>query len=472
MLFSSDTFLYYFLPAVLALYFIAPMPRGSTSVRNTVLLLASVVFYAWGGPSYALLMLGQVLSGWGFGLLIDRWRGRRPLARAALIGSIVVGIGGLMFFKYTDFFIENVNSLLGLSVNALKIALPIGISFYTFQILSYDFDLYMGRTQVQRNFFTLATYVTLFPQLIAGPIVRYVDVERELHSRTHTLAEFASGARRFVVGLGKKVLIANVLGELVAIYKSSNENSALFAWMYVAAYSLHIYFDFSGYSDMAIGIGRMFGFKFLENFNYPYIADSITEFWRRWHISLSSWFRDYVYIPLGGNRVTAGRQTFNILVVWFLTGFWHGAGWTFIVWGMFFALMLLVEKFALGKLLKKLPRPVSHIYVLLCVAISWVFFDAPDMASAARTVASMFAGADSLAGRESLYYLRSYAVPLIAAAIGATPLPAAIAARLSRGRRGAAVMTAAEPLFVAVLLVLVTAYLVDGSFNPFIYFRF
>jgi alginate O-acetyltransferase complex protein AlgI len=256
------------------------------------------------------------------------------------VGAIVVGIGGLMFFKYTDFFIDNANRLLGSSVKALKLALPIGISFYTFQILSYDFDLYMGKTQVQRNPFTLATYVTLFPQLIAGPIVRYVDVERELRSRTHTLAEFSSGVTRFVVGLGKKVLIANVLGELVDIYKRSGEDSALFAWLYVVAYSLHIYFDFSGYSDMAIGMGRMFGFKFLENFNYPYIAGSITEFWRRWHISLSSWFRDYVYIPLGGNRVTASRQMLNILIVWFLTGFWHGAGWNFIAWGMFFAVLL------------------------------------------------------------------------------------------------------------------------------------
>ncbi|MDR2356944.1 MAG: MBOAT family protein [Oscillospiraceae bacterium] len=472
MLFSSITFLYYFLPVVTALYFIAPMPRGSTAARNAVLLLASVTFYAWGEPVYVLLMLGQALSGWIFGLLIDRARGNRRLARAALLGSIIAGIGGLMFFKYTDFLIGNVNSLFGLSVGALKIALPIGISFYTFQILSYDFDLYLGKTSVQRNFFTLATYVTLFPQLIAGPIVRYVDVERELRSRSHTLADFASGARRFIVGLGKKVLIANVLGELVAVYKSSDENSALFAWLYAAAYSLHIYFDFSGYSDMAIGMGRMFGFKFLENFNYPYIADSITDFWRRWHISLSSWFRDYVYIPLGGNRVKPARHMFNILVVWFLTGFWHGAGWNFIVWGMFFAFWLLVEKFALGKLLKKLPRPVSRVYVLLCVAVSWAFFDAPDIPSAARTVTSMFAGADSLAGRESLYYLRSYAAPLIAAAIGATPLPATLIGKLGRARAGAAVLTVAEPLFLAALLVLVTAYLVDGSFNPFIYFRF
>jgi alginate O-acetyltransferase complex protein AlgI len=472
MVFSSIPFLYYLFPAVLALYFIAPMPRGSTAIRNGVLLLASIVFYAWGEPVYVLLMLAQALSGWGFGLLMHRWRERRALARAALVGSIIVGIGGLMFFKYTDFLLENVDSLFSLSIGALGIALPIGISFYTFQILSYDFDLYMGRTQVQRNFFTLATYVMLFPQLIAGPIVRYVDVERELRARTHTLAEFAPGVRRFAVGLGKKVLIANVLGELVDIYKNSGENSALFSWIYIVAYSLHIYFDFSGYSDMAIGMGHMFGFKFLENFNYPYIAGSITEFWRRWHISLSSWFRDYVYIPLGGNRVTAARQTFNILVVWFLTGFWHGAGWTFIAWGMFFAALLLIEKFALGKLLKKLPRPISHAYVLLCVIISWAFFDAPDMAGAARTVANLFGGAGALAGPQSLYYLRSYAVTLAVAAIGATPLPAAIAARLSRRRLGEAILTVAEPLFVAAVLILVTAYLVDGSFNPFIYFRF
>jgi alginate O-acetyltransferase complex protein AlgI len=472
MLFSSITFLYYFLPAVLTLYFILPTPRGSTAIRNTTLLLASVVFYAWGEPRYVLLMLAQTFFGWGFGLLIDRWRGRRKLMRAALIGAIIAGVGGLMFFKYTNFFIENANSLLGLSIRALNIALPIGISFYTFQILSYDFDLYMGKTTVQRNFFELSTYVTLFPQLIAGPIVRYVDIERELRSRVCTLPDFALGVRRFVCGLGKKVLLANTLGELVDIYKNSGENSALFTWLYVAAYSLHIYFDFSGYSDMAIGMGRMFGFKFLENFNYPYIAGSITEFWRRWHISLSSWFRDYVYIPLGGNRVAPPRQTLNILIVWFLTGFWHGAGWNFIAWGMFFAVMLLAEKFALGKYLKKLPRLVSHIYVLLCVSLSWVFFDAPDMGSAARTVASMFSGAGGFAGPQSLYYLRSYLVPLAAAALGATPLPSALAARLARGQTGARVLTAAEPVLTAALLILVTAYLVDGSFNPFIYFRF
>jgi D-alanyl-lipoteichoic acid acyltransferase DltB (MBOAT superfamily) len=313
----------------------------------------------------------------------------------------------------------------------LGLALPIGISFYTFQILSYTIDLYRGDASLQRNFFTFSTYVMLFPQLIAGPIVRYVDVERELAARAHTMARFAQGARRFVVGLGKKVLIANVLGELVDIYKKSGDRSALFAWLYIAAYALHIYFDFSGYSDMAIGMGHMFGFHFLENFNYPYISRSITEFWRRWHISLSTWFRDYVYIPLGGNRVAAPRYVLNIFVVWFLTGFWHGAGWNFIVWGLYFAVLLMLEKYVLGKALARLPAAVPHALVLLLVMVGWVFFDAADLRGALSTLSVMFgAGAGELASAEAAYYLRSYLVPLLAAAVGCTPLPSALARRL------------------------------------------
>jgi alginate O-acetyltransferase complex protein AlgI len=472
MLFSSVTFLYYFLPVVLAVYFLVPMPRGSTALRNVVLLAASIVFYMWGEPVFVLVMLGQTVSGWVFGLLIEKWRDQPRKAKAALVWAIIVSLAALGFFKYADFFIENISSLIGIPLAALKIALPIGISFYTFQILSYDIDLYRGNANIQRNFLSFATYVTIFPPLIAGPIVRYVQIENELSRRQTTLSDFAYGIRRFVIGLGKKVLIANVLGELVAIYKGSDEASLLFVWLYVCAYALHIYFDFSGYSDMAIGIGRMFGFRFPENFNYPYIAASVTDFWRRWHISLSSWFRDYVYIPLGGNRVTPLRHIFNILLVWFLTGFWHGAGWNFILWGLFYAGLLLLEKYAIGGVLQKLPI-LSHFFVIVCFLISWVFFDASSLTEAAGRLGMMFgAGADMKTGPESLYYLRSYLVPLLAAGVGATPLPARIAGAVFGTAQGAKVRMVAEPLFLAVILITVTAFLVDGSFNPFIYFRF
>ncbi|MDR1605137.1 MAG: MBOAT family protein [Gracilibacteraceae bacterium] len=468
MLFSSVTFLYWFLPIVLALYFITPRPGGSLRWRNAILLIASLVFYAWGEPVYVLLMAAEAVSGWLGGLLIDRWRGR-PGARAALVCSLAVGIGGLMFFKYADFFLANVNTLFGAGLSLLRLALPIGISFYTFQIMSYTIDLYRGRTAVQRSLAAFCTYVMLFPQLIAGPIVRYVDVEKELTGRRHTPLDFALGARRFIIGLSKKVLIANVLGELADLGKNSTENSLLFAWLYIVAYAFHIYFDFSGYSDMAIGLGRMFGFHFLENFNYPYIARSVTEFWRRWHISLSGWFRDYVYIPLGGNRVAPARHIFNILFVWFLTGFWHGAGWNFILWGLYFALLLLLEKYALHSLLARLPRPFAHAWVALCVLVSWAFFDAPNLAAALAVIGHMFGlGLDMVVGPESLYYLRSYAVPLLLACLGCTPLPARLWGGWAATRRKAAL----EACAVAVLLLLVTAYLVDGSFNPFIYFRF
>jgi alginate O-acetyltransferase complex protein AlgI len=449
-----------------------PTPNGSPRLRNGVLLIASVLFYAWGEPVYVLVMIGQSFAGWFFGLLIERWRGRTA-SRAALVGSVAVGLAGLMFFKYSNFFIENINAVFHSSVALLSLAMPIGISFYTFQILSYTIDLYRGKAEVQRNFFTFSTYVMLFPQLIAGPIVRYVDVARELENRKTTIRRFSLGARRFVLGLGKKVLIANVLGELVDICKNSGENSVLMAWLYIVAYTFHIYFDFSGYSDMAIGLGRIFGFRFLENFNYPYIAKSITDFWRRWHMSLSSWFRDYVYIPLGGNRVAASRHVFNILVVWLLTGFWHGAGWNFIVWGLYFAVLLLLEKFVLAKLLKRLPSFVLHIYVLLCVFLSWTFFDAPNLGASVSMLSNMFGlNGQRFAGIESLYYLRSYLVPLLIAAIGCTPLPARTMALLGEKRLIGRCMVILEPVFIAVLLVIITSYLVDGSFNPFIYFRF
>lgn len=465
MLFSSVTFLYYFLPAFLILYFAVP-----GKLKNTVILLGSLFFYAWGEPVYVLLMLGSTLAAYLLGLVIEKFRGK-PLSRAAMIASVVIGIGLLGVFKYADFFISSFNAATGLSLSLLRIALPIGISFYTFQILSYTIDLYRGRAEVQKNPINFAAYVTLFPQLIAGPIVRYTDVAAELDSRKHTAAGFTSGCVRFIIGLGKKVLLANTLGELCSIYKSSDEKSVLFAWLYIIAYALHIYFDFSGYSDMAIGLGRILGFNFPENFNYPYISASITEFWRRWHISLGSWFRDYVYIPLGGNRCGTARHIFNILVVWLLTGLWHGAGWTFVAWGLYFALFLLLEKFVIFRYFKNIPKAVMHLYTVVVLLLGWVLFDASSLAAALSTVGLLFGIGGSFAGGDVLYYLRSYGLLLIVGIIGATPLPKLLADRLSASRaRGA--MTVLEPIAVAAVLLVCTAYLVDGSYNPFIYFRF
>ena len=469
MVFSNPSFLYYFLPIVLILYFIMPMPKGSPKLRNLILLVASLIFYAWGEPKYVFLMAAQCVSAWGFGLLIDKYRGKKASKTYMLI-SVFVSLSGLIFFKYANFFIGNINKAISANIPLVSLLMPIGISFYTFQIMSYTVDLYRGDTEVQRNVMYFSTYVVLFPQLIAGPIVRYVDVAREIVKREHTLPRFAMGARRFAVGLGKKMLLANMFGELVNIYKQSGNTSVLFTWIYVAAYALQVYFDFSAYSDMAIGMGHILGFKFLENFNYPYIADSITNFWRRWHMSLSSWFRDYVYIPLGGNRVSSPRFVFNIMVVWMLTGFWHGADWNFILWGGFFGIVLLVEKFFLAKVLERTPRAIRHVYVMLVVFVSWVFFDAAGFNEAFATIGRMFgAGASSFAGQEALYYLRSYAIPLVIGILGATPLLKNIAEKLSKKN---ALATVLEPATMVLLLAAATANMVDGSFNPFIYFRF
>ncbi len=466
MLFSSIPFLFYFLPCVLILYFLVP-----DKLKNLVLLLASLFFYGWGEPRYLVFMLVSITQGYVFGLLIEKYR-KRKTAKFLLTGTVLISLGLLGYCKYADFFIRNFNAVTGLSLPLLKIALPIGISFYTFQILSYDVDVYRGQVGAQRSFINLAAYVSMFPQLIAGPIVRYSDVARQLEQRSHTLAGAAQGARRFVIGLAKKILIANVLGELVAIFKASSQPSVLFYWVYAVSYTLHIYFDFSGYSDMAIGLGRIFGFDFPENFNYPYISGTITEFWRRWHISLSSWFRDYLYIPLGGNRVSKGRNLFNIFVVWMATGFWHGAAWNFVLWGVLFALLLMAEKLWLLKPLKKC-RVVNHVYVLLTVIISFVIFDASSIQGAFAYIAAMFGGAGLPAvTAETLYYLRSYAMVLILGVVGATPLMKKLVGRIRVSRAGGNVLNALEPVLLLAALVVCTAFLIDGSFNPFLYFRF
>ena len=467
MLFSSIPFLFYFLPCVLILYLIAPK-----CLKNTVLLLSSLVFYAWGEPRYVIWMLLAITLGYIFGLLIERFKEKKRISKLFMILSVASSLAMLGYFKYVDFFIGNFNAITGLSIPLLKIALPIGISFYTFQILSYTVDVYRGNVAAQKNPIDLAAYVALFPQLIAGPIVRYSDVAEQLKSRTHTLEKTVLGARRFMIGLGKKILIANILGELCDTFRASDDKSVLFFWLYAVAYSLHIYFDFSGYSDMAIGLGKLFGFDFLENFNYPYISASITEFWRRWHMSLGSWFRDYVYIPLGGNRVSRMRHLFNIFVVWMLTGFWHGAAWNFIGWGLFFAVLLMVEKLWLLKYLKK-SRVLSHIYVVVLIIISFVIFDASSMGQAFSYIGSMFgAGGYPLVSTEFLYYLRSYGVVLILGIIGATPLPKKLWNRIAATGIGSNIMTFAEPIALSALLLCCSAYLVDGSYNPFLYFRF
>ena len=465
MLFSSIPFLYYFLPLVLAVYFLTP-----ARFRNAVLLLASLIFYAWGEPKYVLLMLASILSGYGFGLLQERYRGQKG-AKLVCGLSVAVSLSFLLYFKYADFFLENFNAATGLGVPLLRIALPIGISFYTFQIISYTVDVYRGEP-AQKNLIHLAAYVAMFPQLIAGPIVRYSDIAQQLEHRSHSTALAAEGVRRFLIGLGKKILIANQLGELCSVFRASDEKSVLFYWLYAVAFALHIYFDFSGYSDMAIGLGKVFGFPFLENFNYPYISASITEFWRRWHISLGTWFRDYVYIPLGGNRVGRARQLLNILVVWMLTGFWHGAAWNFVVWGLMFAVLLIMEKLWLLKPLSKC-RPLAHLYVVFFVVISFVIFNAENMGQALSDIGGLFgAGGIPLVSAEAVYCLRSFALVLILAVLGATPLLRNGLVRLSQYPTAGKVLNALEPFTLFVLLLVMTGYLVDGSFNPFLYFRF
>lgn len=466
MLFSSIPFLYTFLPCVLIVYFLVP-----NCLKNAVLLLSSLFFYAWGEPRFVVFMVIAIIQGYVFGLLAETYRGR-PQAKLCLYASAAVSLGLLGYCKYADFFIGSFNNLTGLSLPLLHVALPIGISFYTFQILSYVIDVYRGNAAAQRNFIDLAAYVAMFPQLIAGPIVRYTDIAPQLKHRTHTLSDAAYGARRFIIGLSKKVLLANVLYELISAYKDGAETSVLFTWLYAAAYILHLYFDFSGYSDMAIGLGRIFGFYFPENFNYPYISASVTEFWRRWHMSLGSWFRDYVYIPLGGNRVSRGKWFRNIFIVWLLTGLWHGAAWTFILWGLFFALFLTAEKLWYGQALAR-TKLLKHVYVLLLIVVSFVLFDAASVQDALRTIAALFGlGGLPLADALSRYYLWSYTGVFLIAAVGATPLPVKILRQLKESRTASIIVSVLEPLVLLALLAAVTAYLVDGSFNPFLYFRF
>ena len=467
MLFSSIPFLYYFLPLVLAVYFLTPRAG-----KNAVLFLSSLLFYAWGEPRFCIFMLLSILQGYVFGRLIEKHAQNKKRSKLFLTASVALSLALLAYCKYADFFLSSVNAVTGLSFKLLHVALPIGISFYTFQILSYVVDVYRGSVPAQKSFLKLGTYIAMFPQLIAGPIVRYADIAPQLDSRQTTLEDVSSGACRFVIGLSKKVLLANVLYELITAFQQSRDLSVLYFWLYAVSFALQLYFDFSGYSDMAIGLGRIFGFRFQENFNYPYISGSITEFWRRWHISLGSWFRDYVYIPLGGNRVSKAKWLRNILVVWMLTGLWHGASWNFVLWGLGFAVLLVAEKLVYGRLLQR-THVLKHVYTLLLVTLSFVLFNADSVSEAFSQLGAMFgAGGLPLVSMEGVYYLKSYAGTFLFAAIGATPLVSNAISRFGKTRFGAQALTVLQPLVMLALLAACTAFLVDGSFNPFLYFRF
>ena len=456
MLFSSVTFLFFFLPITLMLHQLLPWRW-----KNHVLLAASVLFYASGEPVYILLLAFSAFVGWLHGLYMTR----HPGHRGALVSAICWNLVFLLFFKYADFLTGSINSLLGTSIPALGLSLPIGISFYTFQNMSYVIDVYRGESKAEKNFASYATYLCLFPQLIAGPIVRYSDVARELRERSVDTAQFSRGVIRFLVGLGKKVLLANSIGVLAEL--TVPDGSVLFSWLRAIAYTFQIYFDFAGYSDMAIGMGAMMGFQFPENFNYPYLSRSVTEFWRRWHMTLGGWFRDYVYIPLGGSRTSTMKWVRNVLIVWMLTGIWHGASWNFLLWGLYYGILLLVEKFFLGKYLK--GKVLPRIYVMLLTILGFVLFHSATASEALLEIGRMFGlGGLPVVNATALYYLKSYAVLLVLCALGSTPLPKYLAGKIQAHKA----IVVLQPAMVLALLLLVTACLVDGSFNPFLYFRF
>ena len=481
MVFSTILFLFRFLPITLALYYLAP-----AKLKNTVLFLCSLVFYCWGEVRFFPIMIALILLNYLCGLGLERFDGSEPARKFFLLAGLVGSLGMLFYFKYANFVLSSANALLGTSFSPIQgiSTLPLGISFYTFQTLSYTIDVYRRDVKTEHNIIDFGAYVVMFPQLIAGPIVKYRDVSAQLHV-THgryNLKQIEDGMTLFTFGLAKKVLLADTIGalwtDIIGIADSpsttfvglANASTAL-VWLGVIAYSLQLYFDFSGYSMMAIGMGKMLGFDFPQNFNYPYISRSITEFWRRWHISLGSWFRDYVYIPLGGSRVRLGRWVLNLLVVWGLTGLWHGAAWTFVLWGLYFAVFLLLEKLFLGRLLRRLPV-LRHVYVLTAALFSFVLFDASSLSAAIGAAGSMLGlGHLPVWDGGTLYYLHSYAPVLLAAAVGSTPLPAALCRRIAAGRAGR-VLDALEPAALLALLAVCTAFLVSGSANPFLYFRF
>ncbi len=473
MVFSSLLFLFRFLPAVLLLYYIAPR-----KIRNLVLFLFSLLFYAWGEPKYVFLMLFSITMDFFMGQMVAKSKARnnRKAAKRFLTISIVVNLSILAFFKYADFIIGTINNVAGLSLPMLSIPLPIGISFFTFQTMSYVIDVYKGATKVQKNWVNYGTYVSMFPQLIAGPIVQYKTIAEQMEHRKENASDFAEGIHRFLLGMGKKVLLANTIGLLcdAVMALEITQVPVLTAWLGAIAYTFQIYFDFSGYSDMAIGLGKMFGFHFLENFNYPYISRSITEFWRRWHISLSSWFKEYVYIPLGGNRRGVLLQARNILVVWMLTGIWHGASWNYVLWGVYYGILLMLEKFLLKPVLKHLPGVLQNVYTMVLVIFGWVLFKCEDLSYCFSYLKAMVGGFHAgWIGRESMYLLRNYGALLVILLFGCTMIPKKIGHRIT-GKFG-------ETSWIGLVLRIVwyggiflisLAYLVDATYNPFLYFRF
>ncbi len=466
MVFSSLLFLFIYLPVVLAIYYITPLKW-----RNLMLLIANLIFYGWGEPVYIVIMFASILIDYTHGLLVEKYRAEDKKARAFVISSMVFNLALLFFFKYYDFMADQLRVLPGLGgLPRLNVPLPIGISFYTFQTMSYTVDVYRGQARAQRSIVSFGTFVTLFPQLIAGPILQYRDLDEQLTSREHSAARFASGVRIFTVGLAKKVLLANSIGMLWDVYRQMPLSSLTTAgaWLGVLAFTFQIYFDFSGYSDMAVGLGRMFGFEFMRNFDYPYISRSITEFWRRWHISLGSWFRNYLYIPLGGNRRGKARQYLNLLIVWAATGFWHGASWNYLLWGLYFCLLLVLEKAFLLRALEHAPRAVSHIYALFFIVLGWAIFGIEDAGALSGYLAAMFGRAPGgWCCAADGYYLGNYALMLPVLAVASTPLAARLFGRLD-GRAQRAVL----PVLLLLGLTLCVAYLVDATYNPFLYFRF
>lgn len=476
MVFSSVLFLFRFLPIFMVLYSLTYLCPAARRMRNVILFLGSLFFYAWGEPVYVVLLLFSTVSDYVHGWLIDKVRGRKS-AKVLLGSSIIINLGVLGFFKYADFLIGTVNQVAGTQIPLLELPLPIGISFYTFQTMSYTIDVYLGKARVQKNILDFGVFVTMFPQLIAGPVVRYTDVQDDLRDRHGSIEDVSYGCKRFCVGLAKKVLLANNLGllwEKAAALEAGNL-SMLMAWVGIVAFAFQIYFDFSGYSDMAIGLGAMMGFRFPENFNYPYISGSITEFWRRWHISLGQWFRDYVYIPLGGNRRGIARQLLNILVVWMLTGIWHGAGWNFLLWGLWFAFFLILEKVILGELLSYFPKIFGFCYMVVIVLSGWVIFAIEDVGSILGYLKAMSGMSSAgIYDGQALYLVKEYGVLLLVAAVASTPIGKIISQKLEdSGKSGAiAARRVFEKVIPALLLLASIAYIVDASYNPFLYFRF
>lgn len=468
MLFSSIVFLFTFLPAVMILYYLLPV-----RFRNVILLLASLVFYAWGEPVYLFLMLLSILFNYFSGLDIARNLQDKRAAKRSLVFNLIINLAVLGFFKYEGFVLDTLNGILPVHISYHALPLPIGISFYTFQILSYIIDVYRGNVKVQTNLPNFALYVTMFPQLIAGPIVQYADVDEQLASREVSRTKFGEGSMYFIRGLAKKVLLANTSGMIFTEVSglAKGNVAVMTAWLGAFAYMFQIYFDFSGYSDMAIGLGKMFGFEFNMNFNYPYVSKSITEFWRRWHISLSSWFRDYVYIPLGGNRVSKIKHIRNLLIVWFLTGLWHGAAWNFVAWGLYYGVILIIEKYLLSPVLDRLPDVVRHIYSIVLVVIGWVLFFSSSFGQAADYIRVMFgAGAHGFADRESMYLLTSNLILWLILIFGSTPLVHFRYEHMLRTKKWNT--TIINSVVYAALFIVCIAYLVTETYNPFLYFRF